>query len=221
MNLEQSIRKELQLNLPGKKLHRQLMATHYPPFKTQRTKTILAAVALVIYSPQKFSYATVLIRRTKDKSYHSGQISFPGGKADQKDSSLLYTAIRETREEIGIELREQECLGTLTPIDIRVSGFKVTPFLFFYNEPIDTKVNKEEVDYLIHCDLSSLLVENNIKTTRFMLRNHLIHTPYIDVEGEMVWGATLMILEEFVEILKRIEIKNPDLIRTGISKKQI
>jgi len=218
MSLEQSIREELQNPLPGIEYHRRMMALHNPSLNTFSEKNIQAAVALIIYSPQKNYNEIVLIKRTSYDGHHSDQVSFPGGKFDGIDSTLVQTAIRETYEEIGINLKESEFLGTLTPIHIHVSGFDVTPFVFFYHNMINPKVNNEEVSYLIRCSLTSLFDKSIIKTTYLNLNGYEIEAPYFDIKNEIVWGATSMILAEFIEILRRIEKKDPDLLESGFTK---
>ncbi len=212
MTLEQALSQEMHEKLPGTSSHRKMMPIHRPKLKPQKTKAIKAAVSLIMYSPRNNNPQIILIKRTDYKGYHSGQISFPGGKVDRSDKSLLQTAIRETREEIGVELQEHECLGTLTPFDIEVSGFIVTPFVFYLSRKTQFAIDSNEVKYMIWFNPLLLLHDNIIKTTQIRTKQYKIQAPYFDIEGEVVWGATAMVLSEFGEILNRTIRKNPGII---------
>ncbi len=215
MSLKLLVREELKKELPGVSFQNQMIPSHKPFLNLPDSKSIKAAVSVIIYSPVKIPSQILLIKRTDYKGHHSGQISFPGGKVDKNDSSLYDTVIRECYEEIGVELSATEYLGILTPLNIQVSSFDVTPFVFYIDEKKDFILNGKEVQYLIPCYLSALLDKKNSKTIYFMIQEHEIHAPYFDIEDEIVWGATSMILAEFKEILRRIERKNPGVLLPG------
>ncbi len=209
MSLKLLVKEELKKELPGVCFQNQMIPSHQLFLKLPDSKAIKAAVSVIIYSPGKIPSQILLIKRTNYKGHHSGQISFPGGKVDKNDSSLYDTAIRECYEEIGVKLSVKEYLGILTPLNIQVSSFDVTPFVFYIDEKKDFILNDKEVQYLFPCYLSALLDKKNSKTTRFRVKEHEILAPYFDIEDEIVWGATSMILAEFKEILRRIKRKNP------------
>ena len=168
-------------------------------------------MSAILYNVNKNDFEILLIKRAEYKGYHSGQISFPGGKADKKDTSLIDTAIRETYEEIGIKLKENECISILTPLIIPISGFEVTPFVFFIEKPDEFILDKKEVKYIIYCKVSELLSTEVIKKVRLTIDERKLLAPCYNISGEIVWGATSMILAEFAEILRRIK-SNPGLV---------
>jgi 8-oxo-dGTP pyrophosphatase MutT (NUDIX family) len=142
----------------------------------------------------------LLIRRTEDGHAHSGQISFPGGRKDEEDESLLHTALREAEEEVGIDANEIQVLGALSPIYIPVSNFHVFPFLAFAKEKPTTTPNSLEVAYTIEVPLNDFLKEDfKTKATvtspadkSFVREVNAYRLP----DGGIIWGATAMILSE-------------------------
>lgn len=212
MDLLKAIKEELLLDLPGKAVQEKLAPEHVRISSPQMVKQI-ASVSLIILSDKEKSEIIFTKRATYD-GHHSGQISFPGGKEEKLDNSLIETAIRETNEEIGIGLGTEEYLGKLTPLYIPVSNFIVHPFVFFhlYKNHIEFSIDKQEVEYVILCELKNLLKKNLIKTTTLDIDNsYRITTPYYAIKKEIVWGATAMILSEFIEILERLKRKDRGL----------
>lgn len=171
-----------------------------------------AAVAIVIYPDKDREKKIVLIKRTVYSGPHSGQIAFPGGKMDPEDHDIVNTAIRECYEEIGVQLTTSNYIGPLSPLHISVSSIFVYPHIFLLNNDPEFKLNEKEVIYLIHVALSDLLDKSLVKETRMGIRNEEIIVPYYDIQNEIVWGATAIILSEFIAILERISTKNPGLI---------
>ena len=193
-----------------------MMPLHKTSLELPGEKSIKAAVSVIVYSPATASPQILLIKRTDYEGHHSGQISFPGGKADTNDLVLYNTAVRETIEEIGVSLKKTEFLGTLTPLNIRVSNFDVAPFVFYIDKEREFISDPYEVQYLIPCYLTALLDDDTCKTTHLNINGHEIQAPFFDIENQIVWGATSMILSEFKEILNRVERKNPGVISPGL-----
>jgi 8-oxo-dGTP pyrophosphatase MutT (NUDIX family) len=136
---------------------------------------------------------------------HSGQISLPGGKFDESDITLEKTALRECHEEIGIQ-NNIEVLGQLTPIYIPVSKFMVTPFVAILNEEDPTYIlNVNEVQNVIEFPVDDLRSPHIVKqTTVEPTAGIKLKTPYFDIQGKIVWGATAMILNEFKHLLLKL-----------------
>jgi 8-oxo-dGTP pyrophosphatase MutT (NUDIX family) len=214
MNFRTILKEELRNPLPGAEYQAKMVpeGRPSPDFTGKGRKN--AAVALVLYNNHKVGcIELILIKRTEYKGHHSGQVSFPGGKVDRSDSSLLDTAVRETFEEIGIQLYPENLLGELTPLYILVSGFLVQPFVFFLPDIPQFKIDAQEVNYPIHCCIDVLLDESLIRTSEFNAGGRNIRAPYYAIADEIVWGATSMIMAEFVEIIRRVKIKNSGLFR--------
>jgi 8-oxo-dGTP pyrophosphatase MutT (NUDIX family) len=156
-----------------------------------------AAVLILIY-PDKNELRMVFIKRNEYRGPHSGQVSFPGGMKEEFDPDLKSTAIREAAEETGILASDIEILGSMTPLFIAVSNFCVYPFVGWLNSTPEFKPDRSEVQYLICPAISELFDPKNRKTGEFNRHGTTITTPYIDISGEMVWGATAAMLGEFM-----------------------
>ena len=210
MTFNQILKEELTLPLPGidsqLKMAPENRNIHFDDGLKQN-----AAVSIVISSSSENEKEIVLIKRPEYDGHHSGQVSFPGGKEEHEDRSLLATAMRETYEEIGLRLSEDNYLGDLSPLFIPVSRFMVYPYIFTWQAPGDFTLDPNEVDYIIPFQLKKLIDVNLIKYTRLQISEQTIPTPYFAIGKEIVWGATAMILSEFVDILYSIERKNPGL----------
>lgn len=147
------------------------------------------------------------MKRTLDNTPHSGQISFPGGRFEPGDNSLQDTALRETEEELGISSSEIEILGHLTPLQIHVSNMEVKPFIgVSYKKPL-FKPNPREVDYLIEVKVKDLLNPGIIERKVEYIRGNKIEMPYYNIRDNHIWGATAMMLSEFLDILWNLSIE--------------
>ena len=160
-----------------------------------------SAVMLLLY-PKNEELYIAYFKRPEYNGPHSGQIAFPGGKAEPFDSSLQETAIRETEEEFGISRQKIDILGSLTKLYIPISNLEVTPFVGYILEPPEFIPNKKEVSYIIEIPIKKL-TNNSFKTTKTKHRHNLdIETPMYIFGNEEIWGATAMITSEFEEIIK-------------------
>lgn len=160
-----------------------------------------SAVCVLIYPKNSLAYITLIKRQPYDGA-HSAQISFPGGKVDEHDVSFERAALRELKEEIGVELTEADIIGRLTDLYIPVSEFIVQPVLAFCSEqPLFTKSDREVAE-IIEWPLQELLNEENVKKRPITLSTSItVNTPYFEVDGKVVWGATAMILSELKQML--------------------
>ncbi len=165
-----------------------------------------AAVLILLY-PSDGSVHTVLMQRPEYEGVHSGQISFPGGKKEASDVSIIQTAVREANEETGVDTSEISVIGTLTPLFIPLSNMIVTPVVGWdKKEPLFQHLS-EEVVFLIDADLRKFMDPAIIKTKPFEVRGETIDIKYFDYDGYVIWGATAMILYELLTIIKRAGIK--------------
>ncbi|MGZ3931919.1 MAG: NUDIX hydrolase [Bacteroidia bacterium] len=164
-----------------------------------------AVLILICQHPQ--GYFIPLTERHVYKGAHSGQISLPGGKFEPADETLANTALRECAEEIGLR-HGIELLGELTAVHIPVSGFMVQPFVGFLSAPKpEYLINEKEVSQLIELNLSDLIKPELVKqTTVEPVPGYKLKTPYFDVQGKVLWGATAMILNEFKAVLIRSKL---------------
>jgi 8-oxo-dGTP pyrophosphatase MutT (NUDIX family) len=161
-----------------------------------------SAVLALLY-PDNSDARLVLIKRATDNTVHSGQISFPGGSAEPTDHNAASTALRETREELGIDINRINLLGKLTPVYISPSNFNVIPFVGYMNEKPVFNPNHNEVDRVITVFISELL-KPGAKTVRKVTTKYAVdlEAPCFIIEGEILWGATAMMINELLEVLK-------------------
>jgi 8-oxo-dGTP pyrophosphatase MutT (NUDIX family) len=134
---------------------------------------------------------------------HSGQISFPGGKKEPADENVIQTAVREANEETGVDPESINVIGTLTPLFIPVSNMIVTPVVGWIKDKPLFNHQVEEVVFLFDADIKRLLDPSLVKTRPFEIRGEMIEVKYFDYDGNVIWGATAMILHEFLTILRR------------------
>jgi len=157
---------------------------------------------LILLFPQNGTWSTVLIERTM-LGVHAGQISFPGGKRDPDDQSELFTALREANEEVGVSPDSVRVLGKLTELYVPNSNFWINPFIASIDYLPEWQPNPSEVKSVIMVSLPDLFNDSN-KKQRVLSRSGLsIDTPYYDINGHMIWGATAMIISEFEVLLKQ------------------
>ncbi|MCP5098442.1 MAG: CoA pyrophosphatase, partial [Chloroflexi bacterium] len=147
----------------------------------------------------------VLTRRRDDLNSHGGQISFPGGRQEPGEP-LQTTALRETDEEIGVSPTAVSILGHLTDIYIPPSDFEVHPFVGWYHENGKPTFNPAttEVAEIIEVPLAHLFDPNTRREEPWDFRGHQITIPFFEIEEHKVWGATAIMLSEFVERLRAV-----------------
>lgn len=161
-----------------------------------------SAVLILLYPNEQKQTSVLLIERMTYNGHHSGQIAFPGGKAEPNDVDLQATALREFFEETGADVTPT-VIGKLTPVYIPVSKFMVQPFVSFVEQKPNFLASAYEVNELIEWEINHLLNPEIIKeTTIEPTPGYKIKTPYFDLQGKVLWGATAMMLNELKWVLK-------------------
>src|SRR4051794_40702528 len=141
----------------------------------------------------------VFTERRADLRRHAGEISFPGGRQDEPDESLLRTALREAEEEIGLAPDEVEVVGALPPIGTFVTNYKVHPFVGLIGDLRDFEPNPTEVETVLAFTLAEL--RDSFAMRRLVRRGIPIRTPTYLVGEHLIWGATARILGELLSRL--------------------
>lgn len=183
--------------LPG--LKAQLKAA--PPYRPMDITEIelrsarKAAVLLLLVPSETEGWELVFILRAQYDGVHSNQIGLPGGEVDEIDNGLLDTALRECVEEIGVEVAKENVLGALTELYIPPSKFLVQPFvaLLDYRPRFIPEVT--EVADVLTIGLGEL-IDGGV-WSRYEIKG--IQVPGFELKGNVVWGATAMMIAEFIE----------------------
>ena len=163
-----------------------------------------AAVLLAMFGPPDRA-GLVFTERRLDLRRHAGEISFPGGRQDHPDESLLATALREAEEEIGLDPAQVEVKGALPPVGTFVTGYKVHPFVGTIPENLRFRPNPAEVAAILEFTLEQL--REGFAMRRLIRRGVPIRTPTYEVGEHMIWGATARILQHLLERLEGQAIK--------------
>jgi 8-oxo-dGTP pyrophosphatase MutT (NUDIX family) len=144
---------------------------------------------------------TVLFtRRTPHLKKHSGQVSFPGGRAEPEDPSPEFTALRETEEEIGLPRDRIEVLARL-PEYLTRTGFRVTPVVGLIEPPLELVPDSREVDEVFEVPLAFILDPRNHRRETRELAGRVASYYVIEHHGRVIWGATAGMLVNFYRIL--------------------
>jgi 8-oxo-dGTP pyrophosphatase MutT (NUDIX family) len=208
-NVIKILEARLKKQLPGEKAHKKMWSDlrvpellKMPPNAQTRTSGVL-----LLLFPVNSELFSALIQRPDGKSVHSGQISFPGGKSERTDHSVIDTALREAHEEIGIDPSQVKIIGNISTLYIPPSNYIIHPVIGYTStQPVYT-IQPSEVKKVIEYPVSMLLDASRLKRKAFHVREDItFNAPYFDINGNVVWGATAMILSEFAEILKEPEL---------------
>lgn len=167
-----------------------------PEARCSAASHIPAAVLLPIVSLPGQTDKLVLTQRSDQLRHHPSQISFPGGKLDPQDANLAATALRETHEEIGIAPQFFKLIGEL-PQHQTVTNFVIHPFLASCDTPLNFKLNQHEVARVMQLPLTAFLNLNNYHTYHFRRHGKLQEVYFIEVDNNVIWGATAKILRDF------------------------
>lgn len=161
-----------------------------------------AGVLALIY-PEADGLHVLLTRRADTLRGHSGQVSFPGGRRDPEDESFIATAIRETREELGIH-DPIRILGHLSSFYIPPSHYNVFPTVGGLDYKPQITPNPAEVAQVFSFALRDLLDEGFKYTEPRDFNGVTVEIPYYLVDGHKVWGATAVMLSELEHRLRLV-----------------
>jgi len=147
-------------------------------------------------------------KRTQQVKHHKGEISFPGGVVDEGDSGLERTALREAHEEIGLSERDVQLIGALDDI-VTITEFIVTPFVGLFPYPYPFRTSEVEIEELIEVPLSHLLKEEYFgeHTITTGNRSRVVYT--YQYGKYTIWGATALILKQFLELIPSPKFTSP------------
>jgi 8-oxo-dGTP pyrophosphatase MutT (NUDIX family) len=194
--LLQLIQTRLEDHSPGKKLLRRLRKR--------------SAVAMILQVRDGELNVLMIKRAERKGDPWSGHMAFPGGRMDPDDASIFATAVRETQEEVGLPLGpDDECIGRLSDLSARprfgALGMTVTPFVFRLERAVSFVANYEVAE-VIWVPLEFLLTIENREQMVWKYKEMAITVPCYKYEGRTIWGLSLMMLDELLDL---VEGKNP------------
>lgn len=170
----------------------------------------VGCVLALLYCHQGVLHLT-LTRRRDDLNTHPGQISFPGGRQEEGETPWA-AALRETEEEVGVLAADIERLGQLSTLYIPPSDFEVHPFVGWYRpeKRPSFRPQPSEVAEILEVPLTHLLTPGTRQSEEWRLRGAPVEVPFFSINSYKVWGATAMILSEFLARLAAVGAKTSD-----------
>ena len=165
------------------------------------------AAALLLLYPHNDAWHLPLTVRGSGLRHHTGQVSLPGGRLDAGES-IEQAAVREAYEEVGVLPSEVDVLGRLTPLPVFVSGHLLHPVVGVARQRPRFSLASHEVERLIEVPVALLRTPDRIvweERTRILPPHGVMTVPYFDIFDARVWGATAMVLAEFVALVEELE----------------
>lgn len=199
-NIYRNISKRLQEKLPGETSHEKMLP---PGRKLKATPSDLkqikySSVMVLLFQEEKELMVT-LIKRPKHMKHHAGQIAIPGGRIETNETAVE-TALRETREEIGIYSNQIEVLGQLSKLYVEVSSFQIQPFVGWLKQRPTINNCPNEVEKTLFFPIRKLKTPHDTIELDTLTGKLLV--PAVHFEGEIIWGATAMILSELYDLIE-------------------
>lgn len=205
-NLSEKLQQRLLLPLPGGDAHEPFRAHpvgDVKPLFDHKIAPKPGGVIILLFEDEgilKFP----LIKRAEYAGAHSGQVSLPGGKAEPGEDSVQ-TALRECEEEIGVKKENLTVLGKLSDFFVMPSNFMVTPVIATANGRPQFRPDPYEVARILEGDLASIVRDDAMKQKEILAAGrYKMLAPHFEIDGEIVWGATAMMLNELRLIVREI-----------------
>jgi 8-oxo-dGTP pyrophosphatase MutT (NUDIX family) len=158
-----------------------------------------AAVLVPLYLDQD-EWHVLFTQRTPHLRSHSGQVSFPGGRAEPGDANAEFTALRETEEEIGLSPSAVEVLARLPDYRTR-TGYRVTPVVGLVVPPLELVPDPREVEEVFEVPLAFLLDPANHRRETRELAGRSVGFWVMQYERHRIWGATAGMLVNLYRML--------------------
>jgi 8-oxo-dGTP pyrophosphatase MutT (NUDIX family) len=171
-------------------------------YQEAATCSLKAGVLLLLY-PKDGETHIVFIRRPSFALHHKDQIAFPGGQFEAGEDAAQ-AALREAHEEVGVPPETIETAGTLTPLYVPPSNFCIYPVVGRTEKTPAFRPSEPEVAEIIEAPLARLLDPATVQKGTWALDRGPVLVPFYDCGGHRIWGATAMILAEFLAVLRGV-----------------
>ena len=198
------IRNLTEKDLPGEEAQFKMVPSIRPSLNWEEialTKPRKAAVLFLFYPDKNNNANFVVIRRKKYDGAHSGQISFPGGKLEENES-LQQAALRETYEEVGVDIENINLITQMTNVWVAPSKSLVTPYIAYCKTMPQFTKDDYEVEDIIEIRVSELLAESVVQQTKVSTSYAKdLSVPAFVINNNIIWGATAMIINELRDLM--------------------
>jgi 8-oxo-dGTP pyrophosphatase MutT (NUDIX family) len=168
--------------------------------KTLNIPNYARAAVLVPVVSANNSFDLLFTRRTHTVETHKGQVSFPGGMADESDHDVVHTALREAEEEIGLPQSAVKVVGTLDDL-ATPTRFVITPVVGIIEELPQLRPNPDEVEEVFFVPLAFFLDERNGRTEMREINGSHYEVWFYDYDGKTIWGVTAVIVRALCDKL--------------------
>jgi 8-oxo-dGTP pyrophosphatase MutT (NUDIX family) len=164
--------------------------------------TLTPAGVLVPVRRHDTGLTVLLTQRSAELKHHAGQVSFPGGRMEESDADIEVTALRETREEVGIAEDQVSIIGYLETMPT-VTGYAVTPVVGLVEGRVELEIDRTEVEYTFEVPLPFLLDPANHRLVQREWQGLSFSMVEFHYDGQRIWGATAQMLMRFINIIKK------------------
>ena len=171
---------------------KRILTNSITPKVPDDSRNKLAAVMIIIFGNEPMLLMT---ERPKTMNHHAGEISFPGGMWKEEDGDLLGTAIRETNEELGIEISRPMVIGQLKPVTTLNSGFTIAPFIVILDDLPKITPNSE-IESVLRMPLFPLL--KTIEDDKDPSHKSILEMYTFKFQDHLIWGASARMLKQIL-----------------------
>ncbi|MDM1696390.1 CoA pyrophosphatase [Thiopseudomonas alkaliphila] len=177
--------------------------------KTHRPRQLAAAAraeaAVLVPMTRTESPEIILTLRASGLSTHSGEVAFPGGHQDTTDPDLIYTALREAEEEIGLAPGLVEVVGPMSQL-VSLHGVKVTPIVGIVPSFLEYKANEAEIASVFSVPLDFFANDPRSITHRIDYLGESWYVPSYFFQGYKIWGLTAVMIVELINVIYGLNI---------------
>lgn len=164
--------------------------------------TLRPAGVLIPVIDRTETLSVLLTQRAAELTQHAGQVSFPGGRMEHGDADIVATALRETREEIGIGEEQVSVIGFLPPMPT-ITGFAVTSVIGIVPGGVELELDTTEVEYTFEVPLPFLLDPRNHRLVERDFKGRKVPQIEFHYAGERIWGATAYMMHRFIKTISK------------------
>ena len=184
------------IELPGSR--------HWPAsLRDQLSATLKPAGVLIpLFDRPQTGLSMLLTQRSAELRMHAGQVSFPGGRMEPEDSDIAQTALRETSEEVGLASEVINVVGYLPPMPT-ITGYAVTPVVGIVDDQASAVADRQEVEFVFEVPLDYLLDDGNRRVVERDVHGKVLPMIEFHFDGHRIWGATAMMIIEFIKIINK------------------